>query len=134
MIKIDMSDLDSITDDFIELVDADIIDSAESSASYAVSVSPVLSGMFKANWNASIDKEYDGLVSTSGDSSGAAVMSSISSELGTFSLKKDSVIFIQNNVSNEDEHYAATVSFDQKQITADRIISRAAAVAAEKLN
>jgi hypothetical protein len=133
MLNIDTSDLDLMIDDFIELVDEDIHKVASVASKYAVYASPVSSGLFKANWNVSIDKEYSGQVSSSGDARGTSALGEMISNIDTFTLKKDSEIFIQNNVSNEDSFYAQTVSFDETGGSADRLISKAITTASEAI-
>ena len=133
MIKIDTKELDLMMDDFIGLVDQDIQKVASVASRYAVYASPVRSGLFKANWNASIDKEYDGQVSSSGDPSGASALNDMLSNIQQFTVKKDSDIFIQNNVSNEDSFYAETVSFDESGDTADKLVSKAVTTASEAI-
>jgi len=133
MIKIDTKEMDLMMDDFIDLVDEDIKKVASVASRYAVYASPVRSGLFKANWNASIDKEYNGQVSNSGDPSGASALGEMISNITKFTLKKDSEIFIQNNVSNEDAFYAETVSFDESGDTADKLVSKAVTTASEAI-
>jgi len=134
MLNIDTSDLDSIIDDIIDIADPQIKTAAETAAKYAVLASPVFSGLFKANWNASINSEYDGLVSQSGDPSGDPTLSKMIFDIDVFTIRSDSAIFIQNNVSNEESFYASTVSFDYSGDTAERLISKAATTAAETFN
>tara|TARA_R110002153_G_scaffold267948_1_gene432352 strand:- start:486 stop:890 length:405 start_codon:yes stop_codon:yes gene_type:complete len=134
MLNIDISELDSIIEDIIDIADEQIITAADTASKYAVMASPVFSGLFKANWNASLNSEYDGLVSQSGNLDGESTLGKMMLDIDTFTIRYDSIIFIQNNVSNEESFYASTVSFDYSGDTAERLISKAATTAAETFN
>lgn len=135
MISFESYDDDMLFDELMDNISGDIIHSASIAAKYAVIASPVDTGLFKGNWNASVNEEYDGQFINE-DPSGTSTIGKMLSDIESFDLKIDKKIFIQNNVRNLDDGsmYASTVSWDYSTKTADSIVSGAAISALESLN
>jgi len=114
-------------------ISGDLIKMSDIATDYVVAASPVDTGLFKGNWNVSIDEEYDGSFIHE-DPDGTVTKSEMKADVGTFNLNHDSKIYIQNNVKDPDndfEGYAATVAFDSTEKTAMRILSGATIKAVE---
>lgn len=124
--KLEKMLLDEISDDIITM--------ASYSAKYVIAASPVDTGLFKGNWNVSIDEPYSGAFIHE-DPSGSETLSKMEFEIETFKLKQDSIIHIQNSVVSleDDERYAPTVAWDYSTSTADSIVSGAAIIGAGAL-
>ena len=136
MIEFESTDDDKLFDELAIEISDDIIKMGDIAAKYVVYASPVDTGLFKGNWNASIDQEYDGSFINE-DPDGNSTLHKMESDIGSFNIAVDTKIFIQNNVKNPDdemEPYAATVAFDETTQTAESIVSGAAITAAEGVN
>lgn len=126
MFNIDARDLLNIPDDIIKEIDPAIRKGAIMGSKSVVANSPVLTGLFKGNWNVSLNETFDGSFSTE-DPSGKSTLSKMIQKINSFSIKKDKMLFIQNNVLNSEEHefYAETVGYDFSKSTALNIVKSA---------
>ena len=134
MIGFDSSD-DDFFNELIDDISDDVIRMSNIASKYAVYSSPVYTGLFKGNWNVSLNSEYNGSSSTE-DADGNTTIGKMIAASKSFNLVRDNKIFIQNNVKNleSQESYAATVSFDETTQTAYGIVSGAAITALEGVN
>ncbi len=129
MITFESIDDDILIAELLESISEDIIKMSEYSATYAVNSSPVDTGLFKGNWNVSINDPYDGSFINE-DPSGDITLSDMLNDIGVFTLETDDMIYIQNSVTDLEfgEKYAETVAYDYSTATAESIISGAAIV------
>lgn len=127
MFKVDASDLAGITDELIDSIDPAIRRGAEMGSRSVISNSPVLTGLFKGNWRVFNNDNNDGSYSTV-DPSGASTLAAMISKINSFSLRKDKMLVIQNNVLNTEDnrqYYAEFVGYDFSKSTALNIIKSA---------
>lgn len=125
-------------DDLTEIYDEvseDIKTLTDYSARYVVAAGPVLTGLFRGNWNVSIDAEYDG-VFIHEDPSGRSTLAKMQVDIESFNIMNDKVMYIQNNVINlnSGEHYAETVGWDATGTKSESILNRAIIIGAERIN
>lgn len=121
----DFDDIDELYEDIGE----DIKKITDYSARYVIQASPVWTGLFKGNWNVSVNVEYDGSFIHE-DKDGANTLSKMQSDIAGFHFGADTVMYIQNNVYNEEdkEYYAETVSWDASGARAENILHRATVI------
>lgn len=126
----DLTNLDELYEDLSD----DIIKLAQTTASVVTRSGPVLTGLFRGNWSASIDVEYDGSFIHE-DPSGGATLSKLNADISGFNLLNDKVIYIQNNVKNLDtgEAYAQSVGWDNSGRKAESLMNSALIIGAESL-
>lgn len=126
----DLTDLDELYEDLSD----DIIKLAQTTASVVTRSGPVLTGLFRGNWSASIDIEYDGSFIHE-DPTGSETLSKLNADISGFNLLNDKVIYIQNNVKNLDtgEAYAQSVGWDNSGRKAESLMNSALIIGAESL-
>lgn len=134
MLKYESTNDQALIDELSSDISEDVMSMADIATNYVIAASPVDTGLFKGNWNVSIDHEYDGSF-THEDPSGDSTKSKMQSDIDTFNVLYDKTIYIQNNVKDLDdgeyEGYAAIVSFDKSERVANSIISGGAIRAVE---
>jgi len=135
MFKVESFDDDLLADELFDEISTDIQKMAGYASAYVVKNSPVDTGLFKGNWNVSINQEYDGQFINE-DPSGTETLAGMMLDIGGFNLKEDNIIFIQNSVMDIESGnlYAPTVGWDFTTQTADSLVSGAVIVAAEAIN
>lgn len=124
----DNFDIDELYDDVSE----DIKTIADYSARYVVRSGPVWTGLFRGNWNVSIDVEYNGAFLHE-DKSGMETLYKMQDDIEAFSLRGDKKIYIQNNVVNLEtgEDYAQTVGWDSSGRKAESVLNGAIIIGAQ---
>lgn len=100
--------LDEVLDSITETVQDAVIEGTQ----FAIDDSPVDTGRFKGNWYAVIDTEGSDREYDVYDVDGSSTLSTASSVIRDFDASEDDFIYIYNNVSDSQEDYAQTVSYD----------------------
>tara|TARA_R110000782_G_scaffold270483_1_gene371886 strand:- start:69519 stop:69938 length:420 start_codon:yes stop_codon:yes gene_type:complete len=108
-LKLAMDDaLDEVLDSISETVQIAVGEGTE----FAIDDSPVDTGRFKANWYAVIDHEGSDREYDVYDVEGSSTLATARSEIDKYDAHTDDFIYIYNNVSDGEEDYAQTVSYD----------------------
>ena len=120
--------MDSAFDDLLDSVTETFKDAASESIEFGVNDSPVDTGRFQSNWYAVVDQESNYRNEDKYDGAGATI-SDARSAIDQFNAKEDDFIYLYNNVSDGEEDYASTVSFDPTEDRARGIMEDMEAIA-----
>ena len=113
--------MDDALDEVLDSVSSTAKDSILEAIEFGVDDSPVDTGRFQSNWYAVVDQEsaYRNEDKYNGAS---ATISDAKNMIDKFDAKENEFIYVYNNVSDGEEDYAATVSFDSTQGRAQGIM------------
>lgn len=109
-------------DEFLDSVSETAQDAVADGVTFAVDDSPVDTGRFKGNWYAVVDSESNYRNEDKYDPSGDSTTYDAYSKIEQFDAKKDDFIYVYNNVSDGEEDYASTVSFNTNEARARGIM------------
>ena len=120
--------IDSALDDVLDSVSETAKDAIIEALEFGIDDSPVDTGRFQSNWYVAIDQElnyrnedkYDGASATLNDAKAKA---------SEFDAKEDEFLYAYNNVSDGENDYASTVSYDFTEDRARGIMEDMEAIA-----
>jgi len=117
---------ESLFDELVSDIDPEIRLALNQMVEILIDQSPVDTARFVSNWYAVIDRE-DFTSDPTNTSGGNSALSEMIAVIQNYSISENEFIYIYNNVYSEDnqEFYAATVSYDPSQRTAQDILDAA---------
>lgn len=115
-----ISGLDEVVDSITENIKMASYEGAE----FAVDDSPVDTGRFKGNWYVSVGFDSSFRDENRYDAGGGSTMSLARSALDKYDASEADFIYIYNNVSDGEEDYASTVTYDYTESKATDIMDQ----------